>query len=90
MTAPQFTPEQRTALADAIYSGRKIEAIKELRAASGLGLKEAKDIVDRLEVELRTAQPERFPKAGKSRLSWKLILIFVLVDAVILYIIFRR
>lgn len=90
MSVPQFTPEQRTALADAIYSGRKIEAIKELRTASGLGLKEAKDIVDRLEVELRTTQPERFPKASRGRLSWKLILIFILVDAVILLLIFRR
>ena len=65
MSTPQFTPEQRVALADAIYSGQKIEAIKQLRAASGLGLKDAKDVVERLENELRAEHPERFSASAK-------------------------
>ncbi len=36
-------------IADLIREGRKIEAIKELREATGIGLKEAKDEIDRLE-----------------------------------------
>lgn len=62
----QLTSEQREAFARAIYSGRKIEAIKQLRELSGLGLRESKDIIDRLEKELRAEHPERFTnrKAG--------------------------
>lgn len=33
----------------ALNAGRKIDAIKALRAARGIGLKEAKDIIDRYE-----------------------------------------
>jgi hypothetical protein len=66
--AADLTPEQRQAFADALYSGRKIEAIKQLRELSGLGLKESKDIIDRLESDLRAQHPERFtkPKSGCS------------------------
>ena len=72
MNPPQFTPEQRTALAEAIYSGQKMEAIKQLRDASGLGLKEAKDVVEKLEGELRAEHPERFSsKASKSCVTSK-------------------
>jgi ribosomal protein L7/L12 len=33
---------------DLVFQGKKIQAIKVLREETGLGLKEAKDIVDRL------------------------------------------
>ena len=36
---------------DALRNGRKIEAIKILREASGIGLKEAKEAVERFEDE---------------------------------------
>jgi hypothetical protein len=66
--ADELTPEQRQAFADALYAGRKVEAIKQLRELSGLGLKESKDIIDRLEKDLRAQHPERFtkPKNGCS------------------------
>jgi hypothetical protein len=57
---PRLTSEQRDRIAQAIYAGHKIEAIKELRTVSGLGLKEAKDAVEAMESELRAAHPERF------------------------------
>ena len=41
------------AIVDALNRGRKIEAIKLLRQASGIGLKEAKDLVDRYCAENR-------------------------------------
>jgi ribosomal protein L7/L12 len=44
-TGSDLPPEARTALA----AGNKIEAIKILREQTGLGLAEAKDIVDRAE-----------------------------------------
>ncbi|MFA6543671.1 MAG: ribosomal protein L7/L12 [Limisphaerales bacterium] len=43
-----FTPAQREAIAAALKSGNKIEAIKLCREATGLGLAEAKVWVERL------------------------------------------
>jgi ribosomal protein L7/L12 len=37
----------------AVRDGQLIEAIKAVRDATGLGLKESKDVVDRLAAELR-------------------------------------
>ncbi len=88
---PQLTSEQRDSIASALYQGQKIAAIKQLREVSGLGLADAKDIIDRLEADLRQAHPERFPAPTKGRLGVGAIVLFLLVDAVIviLYFIFR-
>jgi len=43
-----LTPEQRQAILAALQAGNKIEAIKLCREATGLGLAEAKDFVERL------------------------------------------
>lgn len=58
--------DQETRYSDAVIqavdSGRKIEAIKQLREETGLGLKEAKDAVDSLARQRRpagTAMPEQ-------------------------------
>lgn len=51
----------------ALFAGRKIEAIKLYREFTGQGLKESKDFVEALEVELRTSSPEQFtspPRKG--------------------------
>jgi hypothetical protein len=89
---PQLTPEQRESIAAALYQGQKIAAIKQLRELSGLGLKESKDIIDRLEADLRQAHPERFTAPVKGGIGVGAIVLFLLVDAaiVILYFIFRR
>ncbi len=42
---------------DALVSGNKIEAIKRLREATGLGLKEAKDLVEAHEAGLPVSMP---------------------------------
>jgi ribosomal protein L7/L12 len=63
----QLTEQQRQAISVEIFGGRKIEAIKLHREATGAGLKEAKDAVEDMEKELRQRQPEKFVKgAGKS------------------------
>lgn len=86
---PQLTPEQRQNFADALYAGRKIEAIKQLRQLSGLGLKESKDIIDHLEAELRAEHPERFTAPKKSGGCLALvILLFPL--AVLLWFLLHR
>ncbi len=56
-----MTPSQREAIGAALKSGNKIEAIKLCREASGMGLAEAKDWVEKLE-----ASPEvMLPSAGE-------------------------
>lgn len=45
---------------DAIFGGRKIEAIKLHREQTGLGLKESKAVVEKWEAELRTSSPDQF------------------------------
>ena len=42
----------------AIRAGHKIEAIKRLRAETGLGLKDAKHIIDAAMADFRAANPE--------------------------------
>ncbi len=59
--------EQLARLTEALFAGRKIEAIKIYRERTGCGLKEAKGEVEALEADLRSRHPEKFsaqPKAG--------------------------
>jgi ribosomal protein L7/L12 len=49
---------------DALFAGRKIEAIKIYREATGPGLKESKDLIDVVEARLRVSEPERFTAAA--------------------------
>jgi hypothetical protein len=52
--------QDRQAIETAIFAGRKIEAIKLHRQATGSGLAEAKRAVEDLEVDLRRGAPENF------------------------------
>lgn len=45
-----------------IYQGKKIQAIKVFRSATFRGLKESKDYVDKLSMELWEKNPGRFAK----------------------------
>jgi ribosomal protein L7/L12 len=54
-------------LTNALLEGRKIEAIKLCREATGLGLKEAKDAVEELELSLRQQFPEKFASRPKPK-----------------------
>lgn len=53
-------------MTDFIFAGQKIAAIKMYKEASGLGLKESKDIIDALEKQLREECPENFAHAAKA------------------------
>ena len=52
---------------EAIFRGRKIEAIKLYRQTTEAGLAEAKTAVEKLEAELRSASPERFTAHGANK-----------------------
>jgi Ribosomal protein L7/L12 C-terminal domain len=60
-----LTPEQQKQLDALLFAGQKIEAIKLYRGWVETGLKEAKDVVDTREQELRKQSPQSFPaKSG--------------------------
>ena len=60
MTEPGIPESDAEAIREAIFAGRKIEAIKRLRESTHLGLAEAKTMVEQLEEELRKKSPEKF------------------------------
>lgn len=71
------TPEQMKQIGDAIAAGKKIEAIKLYRGVTGSGLKESKDFIDKLEVELRAKEPSRFPKKPVSQGCFSVIIVLI-------------
>ena len=56
------TDDVAAKLTEALLAGRKIEAIKICREAMDLGLKEAKEYVEKIEDELRKENPDAFPE----------------------------
>jgi hypothetical protein len=54
-------PEKtKNEIAEAVFTERKIEAIKLYRDATGEGLAEAKEFIEKLTDELREKSPEKF------------------------------
>lgn len=71
-------------ITDAIAAGRKIEAVKQYRNATGCDLREAKDFVDGLTERLVAEDPERFEKAVKTtNVNWVVLLALVLLGCVL-------
>ncbi len=60
------TTEQLDKMRKALAAGRKIEAIKIYRSATGLGLKESKQFVDSLIVKLLEQEPVKYDKLAQS------------------------
>jgi len=65
MANPPADP-QHERICEALFEGRKIEAIKLYREMAGGGLKEAKEFIDALEARLKREQPDRFKKPEPS------------------------
>ena len=68
-------------LADLLFAGRKIDAIKLYReqVKPGAGLAEAKESVEQLEAGLRAQHPEKFTAKAKSGCATVLAVLAVLV-----------
>ena len=60
---PEPTEEQTREITDALLKGQKIHAIKIYRDATGEGLKEAKEFIEKLTAVLREKHPDKFPAA---------------------------
>ena len=56
-----LTDQDRDEINEALFAGRKIEAIKIYRDATGEDLLEAKEFVDLLQNRLRERYPDRMP-----------------------------
>ena len=77
-----LTEQQQQAINADIFGGRKIEAIKLYREATGAGLKEAKDVVEEIEKDLRQREPNKFAKpAGKSGCMSVVAVVALLISA---------
>ena len=74
-------------IVQAIESGRKIDAIKLLRAERGIDLKAAKTIIDQEMAAYRQANPQYKERSGSGGLST--IIAFVVLAA-ILYFAFTK
>lgn len=61
--------EDAKKMTEFIFAGQKIAAIKMYKEATGLGLKESKDVIDALEKQLREECPENFAHAAKTGCS---------------------
>jgi len=74
-------------LAAALEDGNKIEALKIYRSATGLGLKESKEEVERLHADLHAKDPERYPQMAGPRVMLFLgFLAAVLVGSVLYHL----
>jgi ribosomal protein L7/L12 len=61
----ELTDAEKDAITQAIYTGRKIEAIKLYRESTGKGLKEAKDFIEAVTERLREEDPDRVSPTAK-------------------------
>lgn len=59
------TPQQETLIADAIFKGKKIEAIRLYREATQVGLADAKHSVEQLAAILKIEKPHHFHKSNE-------------------------
>jgi ribosomal protein L7/L12 len=78
-----MSEEQEFGIYEALFAGRKIEAIKLHREATGCGLKDSKDCIDALEAQLRAESPEKFARPQKRGCAAMVLLVCGLgMDAV--------
>jgi hypothetical protein len=69
---------------EAIFAGKKIQAIKIYREAAGTGLKEAKEFIDTLAAKLYEESPDRFKSPpGSSGCAGVLLAIATVIGSAI-------
>src|SRR4030066_220914 len=87
--ADELTAEQLTAISNAIYSGNKVEAIKLYRTATGKDLKDSKDAVEKLAVELEARNPAMFAKQRRQSGSMATLVFWGARGAAVAYLVIR-
>jgi hypothetical protein len=76
MTGP-LSDDDVARINDALFAGRKIDAIKIYRECTGAGLKDAKDFVEAVEEQLRQSEPGRFTAPPGRGCGLSVFLLFV-------------
>ena len=84
--ASEPTSEQLALIHNAIYAGNKIEAIKLYRTATGKDIKDSKDAVEKLAVELEAKNPAVFAKQRRQGSSLATLVFWGAIVAVIVYL----
>jgi hypothetical protein len=80
-----LTPEQREQINGYLFAGQKIQALKALREATGVGLADAKQAIEAHEKALRETSPEKFTAPqSKGCATCILIALFVAAPLVML------
>lgn len=82
-----LTAEQKEQINAYIFSGQKIQAIKVLREATGLGLAEAKQAVEATEVALRQSAPEKFSAPQGKGCMGSIVLVLIAAASAALWLI---
>lgn len=82
-----LTQPQANAVADALASGQKIQAIKLYREYSGKGLAEAKDAVEAMESDLRKENPERFAQQQAQGKGCAAMLVALVAATVLVWVV---
>jgi hypothetical protein len=78
--------QDRQAIENAIFAGRRIEAIKLHREATGSELAEAKRAVEDMEVDLRRTSPDKFiAGANKKGCTGVLICVALIATGAVLF-----
>jgi ribosomal protein L7/L12 len=85
----ELAPEQLTHVSNALYAGNKIEAIKLYRTATGKDLKDSKDAVEKLVVELEAQNPAMFAKQRRQSGSMAMLVFWGALAAVVAYLVIR-
>ena len=85
----ELTPEQLTHVSNAVYAGNKIEAIKLYRTATGKDLKDSKDAVEKLAMELEAGNPAMFAKQRRQSGSMATLVFWGALAAVVAYLAVR-
>ncbi len=83
--ADELTPERLTAISNALYADNKIEAIKLYRTATGKDLKDSKEAVEKLAMELEARNPAMFAKRRRRGGSLATLVFWGAIVAVIIY-----
>lgn len=82
----ELTPEQLTAISNAVFAGNKIEAIKLYRTATGNDLKDSKDAVEKLAMELEAKNPAMFAKRRRQGGSLAPLVFWGAIAALVVYV----
>lgn len=81
-----MTPLSDAALAEiasGLFAGKKIQAIKAYRIATGAGLTEAKNAVESIEATLRATEPEKFTAPVSKGGCISVVIVLLLPSAVL-------